>query len=62
MAAIVQFLIVVDLVKLDWQTINNVSLIVSLGLIVVCYILGEAFDRIALVWFRVFNNGMEGEK
>ena len=54
LVAIVQFLIAVGLVKIDWQTINNVSLIVSLGLIVACYILGEAFDRIALVWFRMF--------
>lgn len=52
--AILQFLVIVDLVHIDWQTINNISLVVSLALIVICYILGEAFDRIAMVWLRLF--------
>jgi hypothetical protein len=54
LAAIIQFLMIAGLVQIDWQTISNVPLIVSLGLIVVCYILGEAFDILALVWFRIF--------
>jgi hypothetical protein len=54
LTAIVQFLIIAGLVQVDWQTINNVSLIASFGLIVVCYILGEALDRVALAWFRIF--------
>lgn len=54
MAGLAQFLVVIGLLKVDWQMLNNISLVVSVGLIVICYVLGEAFDRFALAWFRVF--------
>ena len=53
-AAIYQFLTVLGLVSLDWQTINNISIISSIGLVIIAYILGEALDRFAVVWFRIF--------
>jgi hypothetical protein len=53
-AAIGQFLVVLGLVKFDWQMLNNISIIPSIGLLMVAYILGEAFDRFSVVWFRVF--------
>jgi hypothetical protein len=53
-AAIGQFLVVLGLVKFDWQILNNISIIPSIGLVIIAYILGEAFDRFSVVWFRVF--------
>jgi hypothetical protein len=53
-AAISQFLVVVGLVKFDWQMLNNISILSSIGLVIIAYILGEAFDRFSVVWFRVF--------
>jgi hypothetical protein len=53
-AAIYQFLTVLGLVSFDWQTINNISIIASIGLVIIAYILGEALDRFAVVWFRIF--------
>jgi len=54
-AAIVQFLVILGFVNLDLQTIDNLSLIVSLGFVVIAYILGGAFDNLALLLFRLFN-------
>lgn len=54
LAAILQLLVVMGVLQLDWQSVDNVSLLMSLGLVVVCYILGEAFDMFALAWFRLF--------
>ncbi len=52
--AIGQLLVMLGIVVPDWQVINNLSLVSSLGVIAVAYVLGEAFDRFALAWFRVF--------
>lgn len=54
-AAIVQFLVILGLVSFDLETINNLSLIASIGFIVISYILGGAFDNLATVLFRLFN-------
>jgi hypothetical protein len=53
-AAIYQFLTVLGLAKFDWQMLNNISIISSIGLVIIAYILGEAFDRFSVLWFRVF--------
>jgi len=37
------------------ETINDPSFIASIGFIVVAYVLGGAFDNLALVLFRLFN-------
>ena len=52
--AIIQLLMILGVVTFDWQMINDLSLISSLGLVVIAYVLGEALDRIAVVWFRLF--------
>lgn len=54
MVAIGQLLMILGLFKIDLATLNNLSLIVSLGLIVVAYILGGALDNLALILFRIF--------
>jgi hypothetical protein len=61
LAAIYQFLVVLGLVSFDWQSINNISLIPSIGLVIIAYILGEALDRFSVVWFRIFKKrGLSG--
>jgi hypothetical protein len=52
--ATIQLLKILGVVTFDWQAINNLSLIASLGLVVAAYILSEAVDRIAVMWFRIF--------
>lgn len=52
--AIGQFLMILGLVNLDLQIINSLSVIVYIGLIVTGYVVGGAFDRFALIWFRLF--------
>lgn len=54
MAAVVQLLSILGIVNLDLQALNNLSLVVSIGLVVIAYILGGAFDNLALVLFRLF--------
>ena len=53
-AAIGQLLAILGLVKIDWQTINELSLGISIGLIVIAYILGGALDNFALMLYRLF--------
>ncbi len=52
--AVVQFLSIMGFVQLDLQTINNLSLVASIGLIIVAYILGGAFDNFAMILFHLF--------
>ena len=54
LAAVGQSLYVLGLLKFDWLALNEISFIASVALVVVAYIIGGAFDRAALVWFRVF--------
>ncbi len=53
-AAIGQLLAILGLVKIDWQTINEISFSTSIGLIVIAYILGGALDNFALILYRLF--------
>jgi len=53
-AAIVQFLSILGIVDVDLQTINDLSLVASIGFIVIAYILGGAFDIFSLALFRLF--------
>ena len=52
--AVGQFLAVLGLLDIDLQDINNLSIISSIGAIIIAYILSEVFDRFALIWFRIF--------
>ncbi len=54
LVAIWQLLTILGIVTIDFQTINNLSIIASIGLIVVAYILGGALDNLALILFRLF--------
>jgi len=54
-AAIVQLLVILGFVDFDLQAIDNLSLIASIGFIVIAYIMGGAFDNLALLLFRLFN-------
>jgi len=54
MVALGQLLVILGVVTIDLQTINNLSLIASIGLIVVAYILGGALDKLALILFMLF--------
>ena len=53
-AAIGQLLVIFNLVNIDLKIINEISLTTSIGIIVVAYFVGEALDRFALFWFRIF--------
>src|SRR5215216_991730 len=52
--AICQLLDILGVITIDLQTINNLSLPLFIGLIVVAYILGGALDNIAIILFRLF--------
>jgi hypothetical protein len=52
--AVGQVLVILGVIDIDWQVLNNLSLISLAGIIIVAYILSEALDRFALVWFRIF--------
>src|SRR5512145_188075 len=52
--AVAQFLSVFGIIKFDLQVFNNLSIAVLIGLIVAAYILGEAFDNLSLIFFRLF--------
>ena len=54
MVAVTQLLAILGVVTLNFQTLNNISFLVSIGLIVVAYILGGALDNLALTLFRLF--------
>src|SRR6187455_178783 len=54
MAAIGQLLIALGLLTFDWKTLNDISLIASLGLVVLAYIVGGALNPFSLVWLAVF--------
>lgn len=54
LVAILQFLLTFRIVEFDWQSINELSLAASLGLIVAAYILGGAFDTLAIALFHLF--------
>ena len=60
--AIVQFLSVLGFVSFDMQATENLSLVASIGFIVIAYILGGAFDNLALVLFRLFNKAGFSER
>src|SRR5690349_15633017 len=53
-AAIWQLLTILGLIHIDFQAINNLSVLASIGLIVVAYILGGALDNLSLIFFRFF--------
>jgi hypothetical protein len=53
MTVIVQILSVLGVINFDWQIINDLSLAASLGLIVIAYILGGAFDNLAVTLFQL---------
>lgn len=50
---IVQILSTLGIMKFDLQAINNLSLAASIGLVIVAYILGGAFDNLATVFFHL---------
>jgi hypothetical protein len=52
--AVAQFLLILGIVDLDPEIVNNLSLAASIGLVVVAYILGGAFDVFSLAFFRLF--------
>lgn len=57
-AAIVQFLNVIGRLTIDWQALNDLSLIASLGLAVLAYIVGGALNSYSFIWLRLF--GLKG--
>lgn len=57
-AAIVQLLNVLGLLVIDLQALNDLSLIASLGLAVVAYIVGGALNPYSFIWIRLF--GLKG--
>lgn len=54
LAAAAQLLMILGLLKFDLESINNISLITSIGLLLGAYTIGGTFDRLALAWFRLF--------
>jgi hypothetical protein len=51
--AVAQFLIIVGVINLDLQSLNNLPAAITVGLIVVSYILGGAFDNLAISLFSL---------
>lgn len=54
LAAIAQLLVILGLLTIDWQALNDVSLIASIGLAVVAYIMGGALNPFSFLWLRIF--------
>lgn len=54
MAAVIHFLVIAGLMKIDLNSLADISLLASLGLALAAYILGGAFDNLALILFRLF--------
>ncbi len=54
MVVITQVLATFGVLNFDIQMINNLSLAASIGLIIVAYILGGAFDNLAMIPFHLF--------
>ena len=54
LAAAGQLLIILGLLKFSLDSVNNISLVASIGLLLGAYTIGGAFDRLALAWFRLF--------
>ena len=52
--AAAQLLSTFGLLKFDLESVNNISLIASFGLLLAAYTVGGAFDRPALAWYRLF--------
>jgi hypothetical protein len=50
----VQFGIVLNLIKFDWAVLNDLSVLASLGLALVTFVLGSAMDRAGFAWQRLF--------
>jgi len=53
-AAVAQLLSIMGYVRFDLQTLDNLSLIASIGFVLIAYTLGGAFDKLALLLFRLF--------
>lgn len=52
--AVAQFLSILGIVTRGWEVIDDLSLAASIGLVVVAYILGGAFDVFSLAFFHLF--------
>lgn len=46
--------VVLGLIVVDWNVLAEIGLIPSLGLVVVCYVLGSAMDALGAAWHRIF--------
>ncbi len=55
-AAIGQLLVVLGLLTFDWKALNDISLIASLVLVVVAYIVGGALNPLSFVWLAIFRS------
>ena len=54
LVAVGQLLNILGLIEIDLQLLNEIAFVGSVALVVAAYIIGGAFDRAALAWFRVF--------
>jgi len=62
MAAIAQLLSILGLMIFDWQALNNVSLIASLGLALAAYVVGAALNPFSFLWlYTVKRKGVSHE-
>ena len=53
-AAVGQVFVILGLVEINWEIVNNISITSAVGIIIIAYFVGEAFDRFAIFWFRLF--------
>jgi len=52
--AIGQLLMVTNIIRFDWKTVNSLSLASAMIFLIAAYLLGIAFSRIALGWYKLF--------
>lgn len=50
----VQFAVVMGWLKLDWKILNDASILSSVGILLVAYIIGAGMDRVGSNWHRLF--------
>jgi len=54
LVALLQLLIMTKVVQIDWDSLNNLTFVSAIFILVVAYLLGVTFGRFGLIWYKVF--------
>ena len=54
LVAIFQFLAIMGVVQIDSKSLNNVSVVSAIFILIVAYLLGISFGRFGIFWYKLF--------